>query len=115
MFVYCELNEGLTRGSIVSEVSNNIWGLAPNASALVGVVSRDAVQDAETQKWSAPVVFAGDCQALAGETIPNGGGFFSVANGRVTLSTDPNLGVIAPNIAGAPDRVKDSFVMIHLR
>ena len=117
MFVTVKISENLPLGTVIQyDAASQTYQRAVSADYPLGVIIRDPLQDSESQEWTARACFAGVCNALASEALPDQGGLVGVINGKIKLSEgDTQCGIIAPRDLNEPSRGENDLVMIHLR
>ena len=114
MFTTLKLSSSLPLGSVVSFDSQaSAWGLASDASQLIGVVS--AAPFEQEGSWYAAVTFAGTCFALASRVIAPEGGGLAVENGAVYVGPLAGAGIVAPVAFDQPAPQAGDLVLVFLR
>lgn len=118
MFVKVKISGNLAIGTVVSyDDINNYWSIASNESQLIGVISKQPIENTEDQSWRAQVIFSGLANALVDRDIPDQGGKFKVLNGKVYVdnSGDSSAGIICPKPETLSSRTEGDLVMVDIR
>ena len=112
MFTTLKLSSALPLGSVVS-FNGTAWGLASDASQLIGVTSGEAFE--HEGSWYAAVTFAGTCFALASRAIAPEGGGLAIENGAVYVGALAGAGIVAPVAFDQPAPQAGDLVLVFLR